>query len=160
MYSALPPNTRRLIKGVLAAAWLWAGGAGLSASIMAPGTYVAELGSVWTVVFGVSLSASAIIAAIGVVMARYRWEWIAAWAAAASIAPYLVTVWALTFTDTWTRSTQAFLVTSLLTFFVLRAILCAAHAAQLRKVHEASTAAMDAVVSEGGGNADDTAGGG
>lgn len=150
MYSGLPPANRRIVKTTLASAWLLAASAGLSAVVMSPTRIINELGSWGTLASGILLGVSAIFAALGVVGNRYRWEWIASWMSAVALAPYFVTVWALTFLDSWTRSNQAFLVSSLLAFFVSRAVICAAHAAKLRVVHVAqAVTTMEIMTGEG-----------
>lgn len=159
MYSGLPTAHRRAVKTALTLSWLASAGAGLSAIILSPNTIVAELGEWGTILSGVALSFSAILAAAGVTFGRYRWEWVSAWVSAAALAPYLITVWALVIVDSNTRSTQAFLVTSLLGFYITRALLCAAHAAKLRIAHVMALAAIDSVKDgEGDGDGDSRAG--
>jgi hypothetical protein len=145
MYSGLPMPHRAAVKTSLATAWLLAGGAGLSAIIFPPVTIVAGLGGPMTAVTGCALAAAAFTAALGVVMARYRWEWLASWVASAALAPYAATIWALVFTGEPTRETQALLASSLLAFFITRSVLCAAHAAKLREVHGAGTGLIDLI---------------
>ena len=149
MYSGLPTKQRRIVKTVLSAAWSFSAAAGVTTLLMPTSPALASLGSVWAYIFGAILFVSALVAAVGVATARYRWEWVAAWVASASIVPYTLTVWGLTISVAPDRMTAALLTTSLLSFFVLRALLCAAHAAKLREVHEAGTAAIEAVLSEG-----------
>lgn len=136
MYSGLPRRQRRLVKVTLAAAWVLAGAGGLSAIIVSPNTIVAELGILVVFGWGSIAAVSSVIAALGVLFKRYRWEWWASWFASAGIVPYVGTVWWLVFAGETTRLTQAFLVSSLMAFFALRAQLCAAHAAKLRVMHE------------------------
>lgn len=154
MYSGLPLPHRRFVKVSLSASWLFAAAAGLSAVILSPNTIISELGPWLTEISGWMLGTAAITAMLGVAGARYRWEWFASWFAAAALSPYLVTVWALTLTGEPTRSTQAFLVTSLLSFFITRAVLCSAHAAKLREVHGAGTGVID-LIENGGTGSDD-----
>lgn len=137
MYSNLPKRQRRLIKLVLAASWLLAGAGGISAIVVSPNTIVAELGRLVVYGWGGVVAASSLVATAGVLFMRYRWEWWASW--------FVGTVWWLVAAGETTRLTQAFLVASLLGFFVLRALLCAAHAAKLRALH--------GEVSSGDGNA-------
>jgi hypothetical protein len=152
MYSGLPPRHKRVVKTTLIAGWALSGLAGASAVIASPTTIISEIGLWGTVLSGILLMAATGIAIVGVAANRYHLEWVASWGAAAALAPYLVTVWALVFTDTLTRSTQAFLVTSLVAFYISRAALCAAHAAKLREAHTLGTAALDTITE---GNADD-----
>ena len=152
MYANLPKAQRRAIKGTLTLAWMFAGGAGVSAVVAAPTTIITEIGTLLTYLAGAVLAASSFVAALSVVTGRYRWEWVASWLAAAALVPYLTTVWALCLTGEWGRATQAFLISSLLTFFVCRGILCSAHAAKLRAAHKAGTGAVEQALSEGEGN--------
>lgn len=158
MYSGLPPRNRVAVKISLGLAWAFSTGAGLSAIILSPTTIISEIGAVFTILSGVLLAAATLVAMIGVFANRYWLEWISSWAASLALVPYLVTVWALTLTGEPTRSTQAFLITSLLTFFITRAELCAAHAAKLRLAHEGSSLITDALISSApsseGGTAD------
>ena len=145
MYSGLPPKHARIVKATLALAWGFSSFAGLSAVLLSPTTIIAEIGGLGTVLSGVLLIVATVVATVGVLTSRYWLEWVASWGAAAALAPYLITVWALVFTDTATRSTQAFLVTSLVAFYFSRAALCAAHAAKLREAHSLGTAAVDII---------------
>lgn len=160
MYSGLPPRLRRIVKAVLAAAWVFAGLAGASAAFLPTSPALLELGPFWSYTSGTALFVSALVAAVGAATARYRWEWVAAWGAAASLVPYTMTLWGLVFSVSPDRLTAAFLATSLVTFFVLRALLCAAHAAKLREVHKAGTAAVEIAQSEGEEDAGDAPVGG
>jgi len=145
MFSGFPPHIRRMLKTSLSSAWLLSAGAGLSA--LSPAVDVRELGPIWTVLFGGMLAGTAIVAAVGILANRYRWEWAAAWGAAASVAPYVIVLWAATIMDAG-KSSQAFLATSLLAFFITRALFCAAHAARQRIAARMETAAVDIVSAE------------
>ncbi|QHB37034.1 hypothetical protein QDA00_gp69 [Microbacterium phage Matzah] len=153
MYSGLPPKQRAVVKTTLISAWALSGLAGASAVIASPNTIISEIGLWGTVLSGALLMLATLIAIVGVAGNRYHLEWIASWGAATALAPYLVTVWALVFTDTATRSTQAFLITSLVAFYISRAALCAAHAAKLRQDHTLSTATLNTITE--GEKADD-----
>lgn len=154
MHSGLPRRHRIAIRITLAAAWGLSGCGGLSAILVSPTRIVGELGYLGTLISGAVLFTVTFIAMAGVIWNRYQWEWVASWIAAAALAPYLVTSWALVVTDTWTRSTQAFLITSLVAFYISRAVLCSAHAAKLRELHTASAAVLGAIA-EGGSHGDD-----
>lgn len=161
MYSGIPLRQRLVVQGSLVIAWTLIALGGLSAITASPNTITAELG--WIIwLSGVVLIAASVTAAVGVITGRYVLEWLASWVGAAATAPYLVTVWALTFTDTWTRSMQAFLVSALVAFLVNRGTLCAAHAAKLREIHSAGTATLRTVENheEGQGDAPHGNGGG
>lgn len=142
MFSGLPARHRRLVKGSLAAAWLLSTAGGLSAVVLSPVTIISEIGTWGTVLSGAGLAIFTIVAVVGIAVNRYWLEWIAAYGAMASLVPYLVTVWALTLTGEGTRSTQAFLITSLLAFYGFRAASCSAHAAKLRVEHQLSDALL------------------
>lgn len=159
MYSGLPPRHRRAIKTELSLSWLASAAAGMSALIHSPTSVVFELGQAGTILTGIALCVSAVVAAAGVAFAHYRWEWVAAWVSATALAPYLVTVWALIIVGANDNTTQGFLASSLLGFYVHRALSCAAHAAKLRTVHTVSTAVLDSMTDEGGNDGDGRAGG-
>lgn len=160
MYSGLPPRQRRIVKTVLAAAWGFSGLAGVTTLLLPTSPALSALGSFWSYMSGTALFISALVAAVGVATARYRWEWVAAWGAAAALGPYTLTLWGLVVSVASDRMTAALLTTSLVTFYVLRALLCAAHAAKLREVHEAGTAAIEIARSEGEEDAGDAPAGG
>ena len=138
-----------MVKAVLASAWGLSAAAGISTMLMPTSPALSALGEPWAIGSGIALFISTLVAAVGVATARYRWEWVAAWLAAASLVPYTFTVWGLVIAVAPDRMTAALLTTSLVMFYVLRALLCAAHAAKLREVHKAGTAALEQAVSEG-----------
>jgi hypothetical protein len=145
MYGGLPARSRRAVKATLAAAWLFAAAAGVAAVALSPVAIIDEIGFGGTLFSGALLAGTALIAVSGVIRGWYAWEWVASWGASTALAPYLITIWALVFTtDPW-RATQAFLVTSLLTFFISRSAHCSAHAAKLRSAHIASAGATGTV---------------
>lgn len=148
MYSGLPPREKRAVKAALIAGWLAATGAGISATLNPTSTTLTEMGLLAAVIMGLLLSISAVGALIGVISDRYRFEWASSWIAAAGFVPYAITIWSLTLMVNVDWLTVSFIATVALSFFVSRAFLCAAHAAKLRVVHEASetiTSAIEAV---------------
>ncbi|AWY05396.1 membrane protein [Microbacterium phage Metamorphoo] len=148
MYSGLPPRERRAVQASLVAGWLAATGAGVTAALNPTSVTLLAMGPVIAAIMGVILTISAVVACVGVLAQRYRLEWVAAWTAAAGFVPYSITIWSLTITDNLSWLTASFISTVSLAFYVSRALLCAAHAAKLRIVHEASetiTSALDAV---------------
>lgn len=149
MYSGLPTRARRVVKTVLVTAWALSACAGITTLLMPTSPALAALGPFWSYLSGMLLLISTLVAAVGVATSRYRWEWVAAWAAATAAVPYTLTLWGLVIAVSPDRMTAAFLTTSLVSFYALRALLCAAHAAKLREVHQAGTAAIEAVLSEG-----------
>ncbi len=155
MYSGLPPRERRAVQASLVAGWLSATGAGLSAAFNPTSTTLVAMGPVIALIMGAILSVSAVVALVGVVWGRYRLEWVASWTAAAGFVPYSITIWSLTITENASWFTAAFISTVSLAFYVSRAFLCAAHAAKLRLIHEASetiTSALDAVQGDDDGD--------
>ena len=134
MYTGLPKRQRILVVATLTATWLLVAAAGFSSAFLSPRTVTAEVGSVVLLVCGSAVMTSALIAALGVAINRYRWEWAASWLTAAGVVPYVITVWWLVFSESGSRLTQAFFVTALLTFLVHRALMCAAHAAKMREI--------------------------
>ena len=136
MFTNMTLRHQAIIRSTLTLAWLTAAGSGLSALIFSPRTIIYELGAVLTMSSGALCLVFSLIAAFGVAFNRYRFEWFASWMAAAGIAPYLLSVWAFVFTGSPTRLTQAFMLTSLLVFMVLRAEFCAVHAQKLRTNHK------------------------
>ena len=149
MYSGLPARERRQIKTALTASWVTSAGAGVSAFVLAPTIVVHELGGWGTIATGISLAVAALVAGLGVATAHYRWEWVSAWVSAAALAPYLVILWSQIIVGASDNSTQAFLATSLLGFYITRAFLCSAHAAKLREAHVVGTAVIDSMTDEG-----------
>ena len=136
MYESLPRRERFVLKLMLVLSWLTAGAGGFAGAFLSPNTIVSELSPPVVMTFGIVLIVSTVVAATGVVMNRYRFEWIAGWGAALAIAPYGLTVWWLVATETPTRLMQALLVTSLGVFFLTRAARGAAHAARIRRAAE------------------------
>jgi len=155
MYSGLPPRERRAVQASLVAGWLSATGAGVSAALNPTSVTLMSMGPFIAAIMGAMLGVSAVVAVVGVVAQRYRLEWVAAWTAAAGFVPYSITIWSLTITENVSWLTAAFISTVALAFYVSRAVLCAAHAAKLRIVHEASetiTSALDAVQGDDDGD--------
>ncbi|QWY84825.1 membrane protein [Microbacterium phage Selwyn23] len=158
MYSGLPDPERRAVKASLIVGWLSATGAGLSAALFPTSVVLLGMGGVIAISMGITLTISALLAVYGVTFNRYRFEWVAGWLSAACFVPYSITIWSLTITANTHWLTASFISTVALSFFVSRALLCAAHAAKLRIAHEASeviTSAIESVREEGehGGDA-------
>lgn len=161
MYSGLPDPERRAVKASLIVGWLSATGAGLSAALLPTSVVLLGMGGVIAISMGVTLTLSALLAVYGVAANRYRFEWVAGWLSAACFVPYSITIWSLTVTAQLHWLTASFISTVALSFFVSRALLCAAHAAKLRIAHEASeviTSAIESVREEGEHGGDAVAG--
>uniref|UniRef100_A0AAU8GPB3 Membrane protein n=1 Tax=Microbacterium phage Crisis TaxID=3158889 RepID=A0AAU8GPB3_9CAUD len=161
MYSGLPAPERRAVKASLIVGWLSATGAGLSAALFPTSVVLLGMGGVIAISMGVTLTLSALLAVYGVAANRYRFEWVAGWLSAACFVPYSITIWSLTVTAQLHWLTASFISTVALSFFVSRALLCAAHAAKLRIAHEASeviTSAIESVREEGEHGGDAVAG--
>jgi hypothetical protein len=156
MLSQYPRAHRYFVRASLVGAWVFAAGAGFAATTFTAMSIsiVRELGVVLTILCGASLAMGAVWAALGVLFKHYRWEWGASWACCFGISPYVFSVWyVVLFQVEVTRTTQAFLVTSLFLFFLSRAALCGAHAARLRAMHVEGgvvTNAIDTVVRNSG----------
>lgn len=155
MLSTYSQRHRVAVRTTLSLSWGFAGAAGISATALTTvsNTVVRELGAVLTVACGLALFLGCTVAMWGVARDRYRFEWSGSWFAAFGISPYVVSIWAVVSTGGYTRTTQALLVTSLMLFFVARALLCGAHASRLRALHEAGEEAFHA-----GNNVDDSSG--
>lgn len=143
MLSGMPRRNRIGIRISLTTAWMLVGAAGIAMWFDTPMTIVREVGETVTDSAGLAMGAAAFVAALGTALDRYRLEWSAAWFAAMSIVPYVITVWWLVFSESGSRTTQAFFMSALLVFIVLRAQLCAAHAAKLRALHRETTGSVN-----------------
>jgi hypothetical protein len=113
----------------LALAWFAVAAGGLSSVLFADREPVVDA-------FGIAGVVTATVAGLGVVFDRYRWEWVAAWFTAAAMTPYVFGAWGLVAERGPRVLSTAFLLTALVAFFALRALMCAAHAAKLRAIHE------------------------
>lgn len=129
MYSGLPTWNRRLVKFALSSAWLMVAGGGLSSIMFIDREVLTDL-------FGAIATTMSLIAMAGVITNRYRWEWVAAWFTSAAVVPYSLDAWRLAIEQGPEHLPTAFLLTALIAFFAMRALLCAAHAAKLRAIHE------------------------
>jgi Na+/H+ antiporter NhaD/arsenite permease-like protein len=135
MFSHLPPRQRVYVRSALSLAWAMAALGGFSSLLLSP-IWPLDALAVTGRVAGVILSIMALMAAMGVATNRYRVEWVAAWFSATALAPYTLVFWYSVFSTDLARMSSAFLLTALLCFFVTRAIMCSAHAARLRLLHE------------------------
>jgi hypothetical protein len=138
MFSHLPPRQRTFVRVALSSAWGMSALAGASSLIVAPGWTLGVL-AVTTVIAGIALASMASLAALGVILNRYRMEWVAAWFSAAAFAPHVLAYWYSVFAVDLERLSPAFLMTALVGFYMSRAIMCAAHAERLRLLHEGET---------------------
>ncbi len=134
MLSLYPLRNRVYVRLSLTTAWTLASCAGVVASLLI-GNVIRELGTAMTVVCGLSLLIGSGVATYGVAFNRYRLEWAGAWFAAFGLSPYLVALWLAVFVVDFGRISQAFVISSLVTFFLYRAAMCSAHAARLRALH-------------------------
>ena len=148
MYAALPPAWRWRMKATLSLAWGLISGGGIAAICAAPNSVVREWGPIPLGIGALVLVIAGVLAILGLVLNRYRWEWLAAWLAGIIFSPYVVTIWYLEFTSPANRLTAAFFNTALLVCILSRSFSCAAHAAKLREMHQAETHAIE-VVSDG-----------
>jgi len=146
MYSGIPARQRRVLVTTLGGIWLSSFGAGVSGIVMALTTTGDQLEPLWLAVFSAILAVGSGAATYGVAWNKYRWEWIASWAAAFAIVPYVVLGWVVTFSTRPSNATSAFLLTALMLFYLARASACSAHAAKLVALHKAETAVVETVM--------------
>lgn len=144
-YSLLPPKWRLSIVTVVSAAWSLLGAGGIAAAFIPPNDILTEWGPVPPAIGGTILAGASLLAVLGLVRDRYRWEWVASWVAGAALSPYVVTTWWLVVADVPDRLAPAFFSTALLVCVLSRSITCAAHAARLRHDYNVTTARLDVV---------------
>ena len=132
MFTGLSPHSRVRIRTTLAAGWLLTAGAGMVTLFVVPQFIEENLGNPLRFFWSVALGVSGLVAALGVLTNRYRWEWAASWFSAASSVPYVVTLWVLVLSGTYGAVAGAFYGSALIAFMMSRAYLCAAHAEKLR----------------------------
>lgn len=130
-----PPDlaSGRGTRVMLVLAWLSAGVAGATLALT-EGILVGVIEPA-RIVAGAGVSVSTTAAALGVLFGKYRWEWGASWLASASLVPYLILFLAAIAHTVGPRLPVAFLMASLIFFFMSRAMACSAHAKKLRAMH-------------------------
>ena len=131
----LPPPWRMTLRVLRAVLYLCVLYAGVAALVWTPRTIEGVIGSGATYLWAGLAIAGAGGSLAGVLLDRYRVEWIAVWWAAAGVTAYAITVWTLAATETITRQTQASVCTGLLVALLYRAAELTAHAAKLRRAH-------------------------
>lgn len=127
MFSGFPPRLRTTVRSTLTSAWTCVALGGLSSIIFNSRGFLTDL-------TGAAIVVTALLAAYGVAFNKYRWEWVAAWFASASMTPHILVSWAIVLEQGPSRMDSAWLVTALAAFFALRALMCAAHAEKLRSL--------------------------
>ena len=135
MYSHLSPKSQVLIRISLASAWTFSTLGGLSAVVFLTPTNDPGLLLEARAVAGVTLTVSALIATFGVLFNRYRFEWVASWFATAGFAPYIILYWSIVYKNIDGTLPVAFIMMSLVSFYIHRGFLCGAHAERLRHIH-------------------------
>jgi hypothetical protein len=125
MFSGFPPRLRASVRFTLTSAWLCVAAGGLSSIAF-------NSQGLFTDLTGAAIVVTAVLAAYGAACNRYRWEWVSAWFASASMTPHIVFAWAQVLEHGPSRMDSAWLLTALAAFFALRAQMCAAHASKLR----------------------------
>lgn len=110
--------------------------AGIAAVTLTPQTIAREAGYLVTLGWGAAVLTGALVAAAGVALVRYRWEWVAIWPVIGGVLAYMATLWGLVAQGEFTRTAQACLITALALTMVTRALELAAHAHKLRRTHE------------------------
>lgn len=125
--------------------WALIGAGGIAAAFTPPNEILSAWGPVPPAIGGTVLAVACVLAIAGLIMNRYRWEWVASWVAGAAYSPYVVTVWWLLLTGAPERASTALFSTALLVCVLSRSIACAAHAARLRREYNVTAARLDAV---------------
>lgn len=134
MYNQMPPRHRKRYRIVLTLGWLFATMGGISTLVFEP-IVLAVVEDNLRHLAGLGLAVTAASAAVGVIVNRYRIEWVSAWFAAALVAPLTGVYWWTAITSNSGRFPVTFMLTSLICFFVLRALACSAYAEVLRDLH-------------------------
>lgn len=109
--------------------------AGVAALVLTPRTIEGALGAGFTLLWSSVAFVGSVLAAYGTLANRYRIELSAIWLVAGGVSAYGVTVWALAFTTTPTRATQALLVTALVLGLCARGVSLSRRAAVVRRAH-------------------------
>lgn len=117
--------------------------AGLFGVVMTPLTIAGTIGEPLTYWWAALLFSGATVAFAGVIMDRYRVEWLALWPAVGGASLYAFTVWTIWLSGEWGRGVQAMLVSGLTIAVTYRALELGAYAAKLRAEHFAKRGARD-----------------
>jgi glycerol-3-phosphate acyltransferase PlsY len=134
MFSHLTPGYRFAVQALLAGAWATAGAGGLAATLLPPPTFF-DFADTARSVCGAILLATSLIAATGVILNQYRLEWVAAWFSAAAIIPAAIIYTWYSVVDNSQLTASSIWLDALTLCIVLRAVMCGAHAANLRRLH-------------------------
>lgn len=145
MYSLFPTRWRLIMIVVISSAWALLGAGGIAAAFDPPNDMLEEWGPIPPAIGGTVLAMACVLAILGLIRERYRWEWVASWIAGAALSSYVVTLWWLTFAGVPDYSAKAFFMTALLVCVLSRSAACAAHAARLRHEYLLTSARLDAV---------------
>lgn len=117
-------------------------GAGAVSLLHPPVSY--QESAAWVpVAWGVLMFAPAAVAALGCVLPRYRWEWIATWLLAAGAGLYAVAGWGQVADSGLGHATRAFAMTGVAILFVARALQLARDSESARLALEARGAVGD-----------------
>ena len=131
----IPPKWRTALRTMRAALYVLVIGAGLAGLFLTPVTIAGTIGEPLMYWWATMSAAGALAALGGVILDRYRVEWVATWPATGGMLVYAITVWALVASGESTRATQAFAVSALTVALAYRGFELAAHAAKLRADH-------------------------
>lgn len=134
VYSATPLPQRALIRVTLTVIWVLILFGGVTSLFFNTPTAVSEVGLTLATISGSIITVAGALAAFGVAFNRYRYEWAAAWAAAAGMIPYIFSSWVDVYINSL-EADQALYSTAAWVFMVLRTQECSAHAAKLRALH-------------------------
>lgn len=132
----LPTRHRRVLRILLATAYVAALAAGAALWIVTPRTIAGAIGHVLTSGAATMLIAGAIPCLYAVARDRWRIERWATWLIIGGAASYLLTVWTLVITETTGRLAQACFITALLALIGYRAVEVDGTARQYRTVVE------------------------
>lgn len=130
----IPQRWRPLLRYIRAALYVTLAAAGIADMFLTvdnPFALTGPLAYWWAIL----LTGGAVAAGVGVVIDRYRVEWLATWPIMGGLLIYALTVWAALIAGQLSRGTQATLSLALLIALILRSAELAAVAARLRAEH-------------------------
>lgn len=136
----VPPRQRFRLRLALGVVYALGVAAGIWTVIWTPPSLGDTAGHVVTYGWAALLGGNSLAALLGVVLDRYRVEWLACWFAGLGAAIYVGVMWYLTiFATPMARGAHSLMSTIALMFFVYRALELSAHAEKLREQHVIET---------------------
>lgn len=132
MWSQYRPRDRMWLRILLSVLWVAMAGIAI-ASILDPGaSLVGLLRAQWAFIVGGGLAfACSLLALAGIILNRYRLEWLGAMFAPIGMVPYVVTAWWVLVDDGFAPA-RAISATFTILFPLLRSMHCMAHANRLK----------------------------